>query len=355
MSVTENSQGRKAGSLDTYDESKEKEVVIDETKEADKDDVQEPVLGVKTKDLTQWANKMSTLNATTPGGTDVPLEERLERVREYYNKGGLNYDDLWGKGNIHFGIFPALDGGATAKDLLEKGTTFLEGANALNDLMIELSGITGESRVLDFGSGYGGPARYVGSQTQATVLGIDLAEANVDKASTVAVEEGLTNVTFTQGSFLDLPPIVKSQTWTHIWNQLGICHCYAVFEDIVKEANRVLPIGGRIVWNDYTGNKPETDLVRKFVCDLMHYSHLVTSDEYLGTLRKHGFEIEHHFCEEWKNHFLFGHDLLIQRANELGIPKSAEWYQCRKQAVENGLYSNQLVIARKVRELVSSE
>lgn len=311
------------------------------------------------QDRTEWASAFSAVNSPTKvQGSDCligqygDLQPRLDRVRGYYNKGGLNYDDLWGKGNIHFGIFPALDEGAKPQELVDQGVSFLDGAWALNDLMIKLGDIDNQSRVLDWGSGYGGPARYLGSKAGATVVGIDLAEANVEKANAVAKEEGVYGkVSFVQGSFLELPVAVKEQQWTHIWNQLGICHCYAVFEEICQAANKALPIGGRIVWNDYVGNKPETDLVRKFVCDLMHYSHLITSEEYLGALRKSGFEIEHHMCEEWKEHFLLGHDLLIKRALELGIEKSADWYRSRKEAVQQGLYSNQVVVARKIREV----
>ncbi|NRO98058.1 methyltransferase domain-containing protein [Paraburkholderia sp. NMBU_R16] len=70
----------------------------------------------------------------------------------------------------------------------------------------ELIGIRADMRVLDIGSGIGGPARFLAAAHGCSVVGIDLSEPFVDAACYLTERTGQTaRVSFETGSALDLP------------------------------------------------------------------------------------------------------------------------------------------------------
>jgi SAM-dependent methyltransferase len=72
--------------------------------------------------------------------------------------------------------------------------------------LIEVLDLGPGSRVLDVGSGIGGPARVVASQTGCHVTGIDLSPDFVDTARSITARVGLTDqVAFDVGSATDMP------------------------------------------------------------------------------------------------------------------------------------------------------
>lgn len=79
------------------------------------------------------------------------------------------------------------------------------GAQATRDLIAQLE-LGPNTRLLDIGSGIGGPARFIASVTGAHVTGIDLTEEFVATANALTAMTGLgeRNV-FVQGSALEMP------------------------------------------------------------------------------------------------------------------------------------------------------
>lgn len=70
----------------------------------------------------------------------------------------------------------------------------------------ELIGIQADMRVLDIGSGIGGPARFLAATHGCHVVGIDLSEPFVEAARYLTERTGLSaKVSFETGSALDLP------------------------------------------------------------------------------------------------------------------------------------------------------
>src|SRR6516162_5941109 len=78
----------------------------------------------------------------------------------------------------------------------------------------ELVGFSGNERVLDVGSGLGGPSRYIAWRYGCRVSGIDLTAEFVRVAETLTRRTGLTaGVDSRQGDALDLPFDNKSFEW----------------------------------------------------------------------------------------------------------------------------------------------
>jgi SAM-dependent methyltransferase len=94
---------------------------------------------------------------------------------------------------------PALD------DLKPVDEFHIGGVEATRDLLGQMD-LGAETRLLDLGSGLGGPARFIASTVGCHVTGIDLTEEFVATAIALSEMTGLSERTsFVQGSALDLP------------------------------------------------------------------------------------------------------------------------------------------------------
>ena len=110
--------------------------------------------------------------------------------------------------------------------------------------LAELVGFTGAERVLDVGSGLGGPSRYIAWRYGCRVSGVDLT------AEFCCVAEMLTRVTrlvekvdYRQGNALDLP--FDSESFDVVWSQNAAMNI-ADRGGLYREMRRVLKPGGRL-------------------------------------------------------------------------------------------------------------
>lgn len=89
---------------------------------------------------------------------------------------------------------------------LEAVDEFHIGGIAATRELIEQMGLKPTARLLDIGSGIGGPARFVANSADADVTGIDLTQSYVDTATSLSKRTGMADRThFVQGSALDMP------------------------------------------------------------------------------------------------------------------------------------------------------
>jgi ubiquinone/menaquinone biosynthesis C-methylase UbiE len=151
-------------------------------------------------------------------------------------------------------------------------------------------GIESEDRILDIGSGLGGPSRYLAATYGARVQGIDLSPSFVDAARFLAKKTGLdARVTYDCANALALP--FDDGAFDIAWTQ----HVAMNIEDraaLYAEAFRVLRPGGRFAMFDVIAASGEP----------LHYpvpwarsiatSFLRTTDELRALLEQQGFRIE---------------------------------------------------------------
>jgi len=110
--------------------------------------------------------------------------------------------------------------------------------------LAELVGFVGSERVLDVGSGLGGPSRYLAWRYGCRVSGVDLT------AEFVRVAEMLTRLTgfvgrvdYRQGDALDLP--FESESFDVVWSQNAAMNI-ADRDRLYREMRRVLKPGGKL-------------------------------------------------------------------------------------------------------------
>lgn len=118
------------------------------------------------------------------------------------------------------------------------------GIVATKEMVKALDPNSGE-RILDIGSGIGGPARWIASHFGCHVTGIDLTRAFCEAAVALNRETGLADrVTIVNGSALDLP--FADASFDRAYSQNVVMNI-ADKPRFYREARRVLKPGGRLV------------------------------------------------------------------------------------------------------------
>ncbi|EJN34331.1 class I SAM-dependent methyltransferase [Pseudomonas sp. GM80] len=152
------------------------------------------------------------------GSEDVDLVTRVKRLLEDIGEGQITSEQLAGLDQFHSG------GLKTTADF------------------IELLEIQPESKVLDAGSGLGGPSRYTAEGFGCHVTGVDLTESFVDVAKLLADRTGLNGaVQYQVGNLLDLD--FADEHFDVVYTQ----HVVMNIRDraqVYKEIHRVLKPGG---------------------------------------------------------------------------------------------------------------
>jgi SAM-dependent methyltransferase len=110
--------------------------------------------------------------------------------------------------------------------------------------LADLLGPRGGERVLDIGSGIGGPSRFLASRYGCQVEGIDLTAEFCRVAEMLTRLTGLTGkVSYRQGNALDLP--FEDMSFDVVWSQNASMNI-AERDRLYSEMHRVLKPGGRL-------------------------------------------------------------------------------------------------------------
>ncbi|MBB5634110.1 SAM-dependent methyltransferase [Cryobacterium mesophilum] len=175
------------------------------------------------------------------------------------------------------------------EDIADIDELHVGGATTVRQLAHDV-GLTSHARILDIGSGLGGPARQYAREFGAIVDGIDVTPRFVTTAASLTRRSGITaGVTFTLGSALDLPyedAVFDAATMIHVG--MNIEDKSTLFRSVA----RVLKPGARFAIFDFMvvgDGKVEYPLPW---ADTVDTSFLATPDDYLSLLGDAGFAID---------------------------------------------------------------
>ena len=176
----------------------------------------------------------------------------------------------------------------SVEDLTKFDQFHYHGTDAI-DLAIRILGINNNSKILDVGSGIGGPARYIANKTGAEVTAIELQSDQNNLASDLTKRCGLTvKVNHICGDILDYD--FKDQKFDAVVSWLTLYHI-SDHQILLKKLYDLLNPNGFFYTEDITSriNLNEADL--KDIEKEIYGKHLPYFDKYISNLEHNGFEL----------------------------------------------------------------
>ena len=205
-------------------------------------------------------------------------------IEEHYGHAGLEEAILAGLVSLGRDV-DNLD----PEDLAPVDELHVGGAEVVRDLARDV-GIGEGSRVLDIGSGLGGPARQYAREFGAIVDGIDLTPEFVSTATSLTRRSGLSDlVRFTRGSALDLPfADAEFDAATMIHVGMNIQDKTTLFRSIA----RVMKPGAKLAVYDFMIVGDGTPRYPLPWSDTVDTSFLISPEGYIAVLTAAGFRID---------------------------------------------------------------
>lgn len=214
-------------------------------------------------------------------------DRRRDRVADRYDDLLEFFELQWGQHghqSVHFGYYDE---------------THTDAASAMRNTTRQLAALAdvGEGdRVLDLGCGGGGDAVWLARERGASVVGVDLVEAQLEAARGHAVEAGVGDrVSFQQGDFHDLAALADD-SFDVAWALESLSHS-AEPAAVVERVHDVLAPGGEIAIGDVfletaAPTSTERETLRSIEAD-MGLS-FVPLEQFAGLLESAGFDdLEH--------------------------------------------------------------
>jgi ubiquinone/menaquinone biosynthesis C-methylase UbiE len=195
------------------------------------------------------------------------------------------------------------------------------GGTQSTDTLAQLAGITRESRVLDVGSGLGGPALHLAESRGCRITGLDLVETNVLEANNRAKAKGVEDLAgFQTGDAMDMP--FDRGTFDVVWGQDAWCHVPDKAA-LIAECVRVLAPNGTIAFTDWlqTGDMDASQLAD--VHDASASTNMATMEGYCGLLQGCGFSVR--INEDISVTFIDQYRKIIARLESLEDEISAQY------------------------------
>ena len=174
------------------------------------------------------------------------------------------------------------------EDLTKFDQLHYHGTDAI-DIFIEKLEINEKTKILDVGSGIGGPARYIANKTGAEITAIELQSDQNNLAKDLTKKCGLSNkVNHICGDILDYD--FKNQTFDAVVSWLTLYHI-ANHEILLKKLFDLLNPNGFFYTEDITSRINLSDADRKEIKKEIYGIHLPYFDNYISNLEQNGFKL----------------------------------------------------------------
>lgn len=175
----------------------------------------------------------------------------------------------------------------TRDDLAPFEENHMRGREATRDLA-QLGPLREGMKVLDIGSGLGGPARTLASEFGCQVTGIDLTENYCQAAEMLTTRLGLDDkVTIQQGSALDMP--FDDESFDAVWMQ-HMAMNIADKDHLYSEVRRVLRPGGYLLLHEILAGSAAPPYFPVPWASEPSISHLIAPTELRQLLAASGFK-----------------------------------------------------------------
>jgi sarcosine/dimethylglycine N-methyltransferase len=200
-------------------------------------------------------------------------------ARDYYNSDDADnfYATIWGGEDIHVGLYQSTD-----------DSIFDASRRTVEAMASRLTGLSKDSKVLDIGAGFGGPARYLARTYGCKVVALNLSEVENQRDREMNKAQGLDQlVDVVDGSFEAIP--YPDGTFDVVWSQDAILHSGQRVK-VLEEVSRVLKSGGEFVFTDPMAADDCPPGVLQPILDRIHLETLGSPGFYRETAAKVGLE-----------------------------------------------------------------
>lgn len=163
----------------------------------------------------------------------------VDVARDYYNSDDADnfYFEIWGGEDIHIGLYRS-----------QEESIAVASTRTVATMAHELGTLTEQTRIADFGAGYGGSARWLARTFGCHVSCVNLSEVQNDRNRQITAAAGLSDkIDVYDASFEDVP--LQDADFDHVWSQDSLLHS-GDRGRVFDEADRILRPGGSFIFTD---------------------------------------------------------------------------------------------------------
>jgi tocopherol O-methyltransferase len=223
-------------------------------------------------------------------------------ISRYYDLSEVHYRKVWDldkSRSLHYGYWD------------DSVKNFHEALLNINKVVAEIAEIKEGENILDAGCGVGGSSLWLAKEKDCTVKGVSLNKRQIDKANALAKEFGVhEKVSFEQKDYTNT--FYPANSFDVVWAIESVCYANDK-SDFLKEANKVLKPGGRLIIADFFKKKDlkheEITRVRKWAA-CWAINDFSTREEFDDKLKETGF-----------------HNIIWEDATDAIMPSAKKLYQ----------------------------
>lgn len=223
-------------------------------------------------------------------------------ISRYYDLSEVHYRKVWNldkSRSLHYGYWD------------NSTKNFHDALLNINKVLAEIAEITDGERILDAGCGVGGSSIWLAKEKNCFVTGISLNQNQINKARALAKAFGVTEkVLFENKDYTDT--LYPPGSFDVAWAIESVCYADDK-TDFLREANRVLKPGGRLIIADFFKKKDLDPLGSEQVRDWAScwaINDFSTKEEFESKLKENGF-----------------HDIIWKNATKAIMPSAKRLYR----------------------------
>lgn len=167
------------------------------------------------------------------------LPNAVQVARDYYNSDDADnfYYEIWGGEDIHIGLYES-----------ESEPIAAASERTVATMATRLSLLRSDSRVADFGAGYGGSARWLASRFGCNVSCVNLSEVQNIRNREITAAAGLSHLIEVHDASFETAPL-EDDSHDYVWSQDSFLHA-GDRARVLREIDRVLKPGGECIFTD---------------------------------------------------------------------------------------------------------